>query len=60
MRLPPDWYRSCQAYRDADHELRDLSEYLELIAELPSFEELDHRRWEEYVSRRRRRAAAEK
>ena len=46
--------------RETDQELPRIGAYLDAIAALPAedFQQLDHRRWEEYVRRAERRAGA--
>jgi len=55
LKIRPCRGMTVAANREADHELRALAEYLELIAPLDDFRSLDHRRWEQYVARARRR-----
>lgn len=39
--------------RAADRELADLGEYLMLIKDMPTFEELRHRKWQRFVAKHR-------
>jgi len=50
--------RNLPVTRSEDRELLRLTEYLLLIKDLDTFEGLDHRRWKDYVRRKRRRDEA--
>lgn len=45
-------FKNAHQNRDKDRELVKLTDYLLKIAELDSFESLDHNKWEKYLSRR--------
>ncbi|XP_066923103.1 ubiquitin-like domain-containing CTD phosphatase 1 [Clytia hemisphaerica] len=45
-------FKNAHQNRDKDRELVKLTDYLLKIAELDSFESLDHYKWEKYLSRR--------
>ena len=47
LRIKP--YRDSAIARHTDRELFELKDYLLLIASLPDFTVLDHKRWREYV-----------
>jgi len=55
LRIRP--FKQAHLNRDKDTELLKLSDYLELIAKLDDFSSLNHRRWEEYKSKKSRREA---
>lgn len=53
LRIKP--FREAHLNRDTDKELLKLSDYLELIAKVDDFQTLNHRKWEEYRSKKHRR-----
>ena len=55
LKIRPCRGMTIPANREKDDELARLAEYLELISALDDLTGLNHRRWEEYVSRQRRK-----
>ena len=43
-------FRNAHTSRDTDRELLKLSAYLKKISPLDSFDELDHKHWEKYLT----------
>ncbi|XP_046422125.1 ubiquitin-like domain-containing CTD phosphatase 1 [Neodiprion virginianus] len=52
LRIRP--YKQAHFNRDKDRELLKLAKYLKLIAKVDDFQTLNHRKWEEYVSKKKR------
>ncbi|XP_011311400.1 ubiquitin-like domain-containing CTD phosphatase 1 [Fopius arisanus] len=53
LRIKP--FRQAHLNRDKDRELLKLALYLELVADVQDFQMLNHRKWEEYKSKKHRR-----
>ncbi|PAA85749.1 hypothetical protein BOX15_Mlig025627g2, partial [Macrostomum lignano] len=55
LRIRP--FRQAHQHRQHDRELIRIAEYLEAIADVEDFRELDHRRWEKYAAKRAKKRA---